>query len=391
MKNKQGLFFSFDQIMDSGLVFLFIAIGGILLNKTEMASVILAQSISLVCILFCSCFTTQYLLLRYKEQNHWYWAKVFLFFFIITSGIVFFWFDSLPILALFFVGMLSEFLKRYCYYVDRALVSSSATFLTVVCFFIFLLLAWLDVINIDDKLYILFYSTFKFIPLLGIILLFLLSEWHRSNIKNTESLNTVVVDSLRTGGVFSIITIIYWITNQGFFIFFQKDIPAVELVQIRVTQNVFGIVTMLITLYDSIFLKNNINSDNKIFDSGKYLKFAFFSLLLIILNYIILYIFSLTIYKGLDVFKYANYLALAQFFYLLARMPILVLKLRYSLSIILLLYVFSLLISISYLLLRQNSADFIYIVQSIALANALVFIFSLTIVVKKEGDYGKAY
>lgn len=391
MKNKQSLLFSFDQIMDSGLVFLFIAIGGNLLNKTEMASVVLAQSISLVCILFCSCFTTQYLLLRYKEQSHWYWTKVFLFFFIITSGVVFFWFDSLLILSLFFVGMLSEFLKRYCYYVDRALVSSSATFLTVICFFIFLLLAWLEVINIDDKIYILFYSAFKFFPLLGIILYFLLSERHRRNVKNSESLNIVVVDSLRAGGVFSIITIIYWITNQGFFIFFQKDIPAIELVQIRVTQNVFGIVTMLITLYDSLFLKKNINSDNKIFDSGKYLKFAFFALLLIILNYIFLYVSSLTIYKDLDVFKYATYLALAQFFYLLARMPILILKLRYSLSLILLLYIFSLIISICYLLLRQNSTDFIYIVQSIALANALVFIFSLTIAVKKEKDYGKAY
>ncbi|MFQ2907984.1 hypothetical protein ACK3YP_12300 [Aeromonas allosaccharophila] len=391
MKKKQSLLFSFDQIMDSGLVFLFIAIGGNLLNKTEMASVVLAQSISLVCILFCSCFTTQYLLLRYKDQSHLYWTKVFLFFFIITSGIVFFWSDSLLILSLFFVGMLSEFLKRYCYYVDRALVSSSATFLTVICFFIFLLLAWFEVINIDDKIYILFYSALKFFPLLGIILYFLLSERNRSNVKNSESLCIIVVDSLRAGGVFSIITIIYWITNQGFFIFFQKDIPAIELVQIRVTQNVFGIVTMLITLYDSLFLKKNINSDNKIFYSDKYLKFAFFALLLIIINYIILYVFSLTIYKDLDVFKYAPYLALSQFFYLLARMPILILKLRYNLSLILLLYIFSLVISICYLLLRQNSTDFIYIVQSIALANALVFIFSLTIAVKKERDYGKAY
>ncbi|EMG7886244.1 hypothetical protein V5L11_004326, partial [Enterobacter hormaechei] len=71
-KKAQSLIFTVDQIMDSGLIFLFIAIGGNLLSGTEMAKVVVAQSIALVCVLFCSCFTTQYLLLRYKNQTHSY-------------------------------------------------------------------------------------------------------------------------------------------------------------------------------------------------------------------------------------------------------------------------------------------------------------------------------
>ncbi|EHU9592886.1 hypothetical protein KZZ11_002302, partial [Escherichia coli] len=65
---RQTLFFSLDQIIDSGLVFIFIAIGGNLLDKSDMANVVLFQSVALVSVLFCSCFTTQYLLLRYKKQ-----------------------------------------------------------------------------------------------------------------------------------------------------------------------------------------------------------------------------------------------------------------------------------------------------------------------------------
>ncbi|EGK4892323.1 hypothetical protein IO976_000256, partial [Escherichia coli] len=61
---RQTLFFSLDQIIDSGLVFIFIAIGGNLLDKSDMANVVLFQSVALVSVLFCSCFTTQYLLLR---------------------------------------------------------------------------------------------------------------------------------------------------------------------------------------------------------------------------------------------------------------------------------------------------------------------------------------
>ncbi|EKS5050161.1 hypothetical protein QB862_001879, partial [Escherichia coli] len=58
---RQTLFFSLDQIIDSGLVFIFIAIGGNLLDKSDMANVVLFQSVALVSVLFCSCFTTQYL------------------------------------------------------------------------------------------------------------------------------------------------------------------------------------------------------------------------------------------------------------------------------------------------------------------------------------------
>ncbi|MCZ4206368.1 hypothetical protein N2165_14585, partial [Escherichia coli] len=51
---RQTLFFSLDQIIDSGLVFIFIAIGGNLLDKSDMANVVLFQSVALVSVLFLS-------------------------------------------------------------------------------------------------------------------------------------------------------------------------------------------------------------------------------------------------------------------------------------------------------------------------------------------------
>ncbi|MNV06900.1 hypothetical protein D3C71_973010 [compost metagenome] len=195
-------------------------------------------------------------------------------------------------------------------------------------------------------------------------------------------------DSLKLGGVFSIITIIYWVTNQGFFILLKHDIPASELVKIRITQNIFGIVTMLITLYDSIFLKKNIDNQDRIFSFKSYSQFVIVALSLILFNFLILYLCSITIYSQIDVLEYAFYLSLAQLFYLLARMPVLILKLRYNLTLILILYIVSLCISLFYLFLNKSNTDFQYIVQSIALANFLVLFFSLVIVFKKEKKYG---
>ncbi|HBD4144418.1 TPA: O149 family O-antigen flippase, partial [Escherichia coli] len=119
--------------------------------------------------------------------------------------------------------------------------------------------------------------------------------------------------------------------------------------------------------------------------------FLVISIVLITFNFILLYILSITIYKHLDVFKYSICLALAQFFYLSARMPVLILKLRYSLSIILWLYVCSLFLSSCYLFLKHNDYDFQYIVQSITLSNFFIFLFSLLIVFYKERIYGKNY
>jgi hypothetical protein len=387
-KKAQSMIFTFDQIIDSGLVFLFIAIGGNILGSSEMASVVVDQSIALVCVLFCSCFTTQYLLLRYKEQGHRFWLKLILFFAIITSGVIVFLFESYLILSLFLVGIISEFGKRYCYYSDQALISLYAVLTTAFIYCFIILMSWLKLISFDADSYIYFYSAIKFTPLLIMFFVLIFKIDSKDSEIINENFYLVVQDSLKLGGIFAIITIVYWIINQGFFIIFKDRIPASELVNLRITQNVFGIVTMLITLYDSIFLKNNIDNQEKIFSFRTYFQFVAVALSLIVVNLLILYLFSVTIYSKIDVFKYALYLSLAQLFYLLARMPVLILKLRYNLTLILILYVVSLCISLIYMFLNRSSADFQYIVQSIALANFLVLFFSLVIVFKKEKRYG---
>lgn len=388
-KKAQSLIFTVDQIMDSGLIFLFIAIGGNLLSGTEMAKVVVAQSIALVCVLFCSCFTTQYLLLRYKNQTHSYWLKLFLFFVVITAAIIVVWFKSPLILSLFFIGIVSEFFKRYCYYTDQSLISGCAMISTATIFIVMMLLAWFKIITFDSTSYVYFYCLAKFLPLLIVIPFFFKSkEKSKAHAVCNNPFKHIIQDSLKLGGVFSIITIIYWVTNQGFFILFKNEIPANELVKLRITQNVFGIVTMLITLYDSIFLKSNINNDEKIFIWKKYFHFIYVAIGLIIVNYLILYLLSITIYIHIDVFEYAFYLAMGQLFYLFSRMPILIMKLRYNLTLILILYLVSLFISLAYLLLNKNNSDFQYIVESIALANFLIFVFSLIIVSKKEKIHG---
>ncbi|EKK5502903.1 hypothetical protein PN813_003669, partial [Enterobacter hormaechei] len=236
--------------MDSGLIFLFIAIGGNLLSGTEMAKVVVAQSIALVCVLFCSCFTTQYLLLRYKNQTHSYWLKLFLFFVVITAAIIVVWFKSPLILSLFFIGIVSEFFKRYCYYTDQSLISGCAMISTATIFTVMMLLAWFKIITFDSTSYVYFYCLAKFLPLLIVIPFFFKSkEKSKAHAVCNNPFKHIIQDSLKLGGVFSIITIIYWVTNQGFFILFKNEIPANELVKLRITQNVFGIVTMLITLY----------------------------------------------------------------------------------------------------------------------------------------------
>ncbi|CCJ92029.1 hypothetical protein ACN5L5_001035 [Cronobacter turicensis] len=387
-KKTQSLIFTADQIMDSGLIFIFIAIGGNLLDGTEMAKVVVAQSIALVCVLFCSCFTTQYLLLRYKNQTHSYWLKLFLFFVVITCAIIALWFYSPLILSLFVIGIVSEFFKRYCYYTDKALISGCAMILTAMIFTVMMFLAWFKIITFDSNSYVYFYCLAKFLPLLMGVLFVKSKEKSKIHAVSNEPFKHVIQDSFKLGGVFSIITIIYWITNQGFFILFKNEIPANELVKLRITQNVFGIVTMLITLYDSIFLKTNINNDKKIFIWKKYFNFIIVAIGLIIVNYFILYLLSITIYIHIDVFEYAFYFAMGQLFYLFSRMPILVMKLRYNLRLILILYLVSLLISLTYLFLNKNKNDFQYIVESIALANFLIFVFSLIIVSKKEKQHG---
>ncbi|EIZ3454025.1 O149 family O-antigen flippase, partial [Escherichia coli] len=300
---RQTLFFSLDQIIDSGLVFIFIAIGGNLLDKSDMANVVLFQSVALVSVLFCSCFTTQYLLLRYKKQSSLFWLKLFLFFCIITMLIVSLWFQSAEILFLFFVGISSEYIKRYCFYINNSCLSFFSTIITAFIFFVFILMCWLNFMRINSTIYIYIYSGAKLIPLTIICcFLFIKTKFNSDGEYEMPSLWYAITDSLRFGGVFSVITIIYWITNQGFFIFFHDRMPAAELVEIRVTQNVFGVVTMLIALYDSMFLKKNIENKNKIFDWRSYFKFLVISIVLITFNFILLYILSITIYKHLDVF-----------------------------------------------------------------------------------------
>ncbi|EMM6514769.1 hypothetical protein RVV74_001405 [Enterobacter ludwigii] len=387
-KKVQSLIFTFDQIMDSGLIFLFIALGGNLLIATEMANVVVAQSIALVCVLFCSCFTTQYLLLRYKNQTHSYWLKLLLFFVSLTAAIIVLVFKSPLILSLFLIGIASEFFKRYCYYSDKSFISGCAMLASTVAFTMIMLMAWFKIIVLDSKSYVYFYCLVKFIPLLVAVPFIKKNVDNKNYIANSDPFKHVIQDSFKLGAVFSIITIIYWVTNQGFFILFKSEIPAEELVKLRITQNVFGIVTMLITLYDSIFLKKNISNDKKIFNWKIYFHFIMAATGLVILNYVILYVLSITIYRQIDVFEYAFYFALGQLFYLFARMPILILKLRYNLTLILMLYLVSLFMSLGYLLINKNNSDFQYIVESIALANFLILVSSLVIVFKKEGQHG---
>lgn len=356
-----------------------------------MADLIFAQSMALVVILFCSCFTTQYLLLRYKKQSHDYWARLFSFFFAISVAVIFLWFPSIEIFILFVTGIISEFLKRYCYYINYSLISFSAMLSSVSLFIIFIACSWLDIFNLNHNTYLLCYCGARLFPLAGVLIFLYFSPKKEMRTQDDEGIKYAIVDSFKNGGVFSIITIIYWITNQGYFILLQDSLPASELVDLRVTQNVFGIVTMLIALYDSIFLKKNIENKQGIFHFSSFLKFSGLASFMIIINYVLLYVLSVTIYKHIDVIKYSLLLAIAQFFYLMARMPVLILKLRYNLSVILGLYVFALLVSLIFLFTNKNSTDFQYIVQAIALANFIVFISSLFIVYVKEKNYGKTY
>ncbi|MCE0800531.1 hypothetical protein LVQ77_09480 [Buttiauxella sp. S04-F03] len=386
---NQSVLFTFDQVMDSGLIFLFIALGGVLLSKIDMATVVLAQSTALVCVLFCSCFTTQYLLLKYKKQNIEYWMALFGFFYIITLVLIFFILQSPQIILLFTVGIVSEFLKRYCYYYELSLMSFLSSMTTVVLFCITMIFTYAGYAPLSSDFYIYYYAGAKLMPLIIVVIAITVKNRKCQLMAEKNNVFHAIKDSLKCGMVFAIITIIYWTTNQGFFILLQDKIVPGDLVEIRITQNVFGVVTMLITLYDSIFLKKNINNDKKIFNRVAYLKFAFVASVLIAVNYIFLYILSLTMYNGIDVLKYSIYLALAQWFFILSRMPILILKLRYNLNVVLLVYGFSLIVSGAYLYININSTTYFYIVEAIALANFLTFAFSSLIVVIKESDYGK--
>lgn len=384
---NQNLLFTLDQILDSGLVFLFIALGGLLLTKNAMADVVLAQSTALVCVLFCSCFTSQYLLLKFKNQPSKFWAVIFLVFFFIVIAIISCSLKSYEISLLFAAGIFSEFIKRYSYYQELSFPSFCATASTSFGFLSILAFLYSTNVSVDDKIYIYLYVFAKLLPLIGVVIYMLFVKRKDSSGFNMQDISFAFLDSLKCGSVFAAITIIYWVTNQGFFVLMQNTIPASELVEIRVTQNVFGIVTMLITLYDSVFLKKNIKSDVKIFSGGSYLSFAVMATILIVVNYLFLYVLSLTVYIHIDVLKYSVFLALAQWFYLLSRMPILIIKLRYSLIAILTVYVVSLIVSSIYLLINQDDSSYLYVVEAIALANFTTFIFSFFIVIIKERGY----
>lgn len=386
---KQSVLFTLDQVVDSGMVFLFIALGGIILSKIDMATVVLAQSTALVCVLFCSCFTTQYLLLKYKKQSKIFWVVVFGFFYIVTLFFMSFFSESWQVILLFTAGITSEFLKRFCYYCELSFISVCSTITSVFIFFICIGFAFFGHVLLNAIFYIYCYVVARVIPLIGVFLLIGINKNAIQCKVDKVKIFEGIIESFRCGAMFSVITIIYWITNQGFFVLLQNKIPASELVEIRVTQNIFGIVTMLIALYDSIFLKKNIDNNNKIFNKSVYLKFVSAASILVVMNYIFLYFLSLTLYHNIDILKYSCYLAIAQWFFLLSRMPILILKLRYNLNVILMVYVLSLVVSSAYLLASENSSTYFYVVKAIACANFLTFIFSSLIVIAKEKNYGE--
>lgn len=390
LKN-QNVLLSLDQAIDSGLVFIFIALGGVLLQSEEMANVIISQSFGLVCVLFCSCFTTQYLLLKYSGQSIIYWLKHFVLFFTATAIVIFCLYNSLDVFLLFSVGVFSEFIKRICFYKNLSLFSLISTICTFMGFFsLVVIYPYAANFELNGEYYIFSYSVAKIFPLLFLLVcLFFKDKVNKIDIiyNEHEFLYETIKQSIKCGGVFSVITIIYWCINQGFVLYFKDILPPGELVNIRVSQNIFGVVTMLIALYDAIFLKKHLNIEGKIFNINGYLKFILTSSLLILFNVLFLYVLSLTIYKSLDILRYTFFLALSQWLFLMSRMPILIIKLRYNLFALLFIYVVSLLFSVIYMFIAFNNIEFIFIIKAISLANFLILVLSISLVVYKEKIY----
>lgn len=367
-----------------------------MLEKKEMAEVIVAQSTALACILFCSCFTTQYLLLNYNNQSHTYWVSHFVVFFIIISAAISVFFPSLKIFILFFAGAFSEFFKRLFFYSNKSLYSLSASMFSGAIFFTVIAFCYFSGKTLNAELYIWSYCLAKIIPLFVLMSGTCHSATESSNRMQAgqlqyqafiSKLTYDMLDAFKYGGIFSLITIIYWITNQGYLVLLQNDIPADELVSIRITQNVFGLVTMLVSLYDSIFLRKSIKAKTKDFNKKEYIKFSLFSLAVILGNFLFLYVLSLTFYKSIDVLKYALFLGGAQFLYLLARIPILIIKLKAKLKVIMCIYVFSLFTSAAYLLAFKNENSFFFLVNAILIANFFTFLFSLAYVIVDSKKY----
>lgn len=385
-KKNQNFWFSLEQLLDSGMIFLFIAVGGVVLSYEEMEVVVLSQSLALASVLFCSCFTTQYLLVKYKGQSGYYWFRILFTFSILIAFVSCFLTGSPFVVLLFISSIASEFSKRYCFYTERSFLSLLSTLLNLAIFSLLLLFFYYDG-YLSSSTYIMLFCFSKIIPLCFVWLYFFIKRERK--VTKDDGFFFGIKESIKYGSFFSMMTMSYWMTNQGFMVFSSGDISPQDLVEMRMTQNIFGIVTMLVVLYDTIFLKKNISNHERIFHIKGYLKFSIFSLSIIVFNLFVLYLLSMSFYKDIDVVKYAFPFAISQLFYLLVREPILILKLKYNLSILLWIYTFSLFFSYGYFFLFKGSEFPIYVVESIIIANFLVLLISLLMVIFKENRCGK--
>ncbi len=342
--------------------------------------VIISQSIASLFILFCSCFTTQYLLLKYNNESFSYWCAIFFIFFITITPLLYVVPNSIYCFLLFLSGSLSEFIKRLCFYSNKSLISLCFSLVSFLIFVVMVIIIYFCNIKVDSTYYIILFFSMKFIPLALVFIFIKGKSYQKVNITGVVN---AFVSSTKMGGVFAIVVAIYWCINQGFIVFSKDNISSSDLVSIRITQNVFGLVTMVASLYDSIFLKNTLNKTSELIEYREYSRFIMMSFVFIIFNTILLYVLSITIYNEIDVLKYSVYFSVSQFFYLIARGFILVLKVRCNLIILFSIYFISFIFSFSYFIVSGIDSSQ-HLAQSIMIANILIFVFSFSFLIIKR-------
>jgi hypothetical protein len=384
-KNKQDIFLLIDQMLDSGLTFLFIAVGGVLLLPEDMSKVVWSQSIALLCVLFISCFTTQYLLLRYAHQGFRYWGGHFFVFVFLSVIVIYASFSSLHIVVMYLALIMSEFLRRYAYYTNKSDLALVVTCLTLIVFLLSCVGQFYDFYILGWNEYIYTYSLTKVFFLTILFFVFVNSDHKDEPYKKIDIYS--FKESISLGFVFSVITVVYWLISQGFLIYSKGVISDDSFVEIRVSQNVFGLVTMFISVFDAYYLKRNKESSGVLFDKVYYIKLALFVFVFSCLNIIFVYFLSVTVYAHLRLMEYAWYFFISQILFLLSRLPVLIIKIRYSIQALLYIYVFSFLISAVYYVIRIDPMNSFVVVESLLIGNLTLFLAVFCFAIVKEMNY----
>lgn len=384
-KNKQDIFLLIDQMLDSGLTFLFIAVGGVLLLPEDMSKVVWSQSIALLCVLFISCFTTQYLLLRYAHQGFRYWGGHFFVFLFLSVIVIYASFSSFHILVMYLALIMSEFLRRYAYYTNKSDLALVVTCLSLIVFILSCVGQFCDFYILGWNEYVYTYSLTKVFFLTILFFVFVNSDYKNGTYKKIDIYS--FKESISLGFVLSVITVVYWLISQGFLIYSKGVISDESFVEIRVSQNVFGIVTMFISVFDAYYLKRNKESSGVLFDKVYFIKLALFVFVLSCLNIIFVYFLSVTVYAHLRLMQYAWYFFISQILFLLSRLPVLIIKIRYSIQALLYIYVFSFLISAVYYVIRIDPMDSFVVVESLLIGNLTLFLLVFCFAIVKEMNY----